>query len=401
MLSVEEAKEKIRSLTSPLSQEWTSVESAIGRAVAQPTVAMRTLPPWDNSAMDGYALRSADTSGAPVRLRVEETIFAGHLPTRTIGKGQCSRIMTGAPMPQGADAVVMQEKVRITSESSEVEILEAALPRSCVRDRGEDAREGDVLLPQHASLGIPEAALLWAQGILQVPVPRRPQVAILATGDELCRPDEEPNGRIVDTNSPSLAAAILRLGGLPRQLGIAKDNLEEISKRLREATTADVVLICSGASVGERDFARKALEAIGAQIHFWRVAIKPGKPIAVASLGQTLIFALPGNPTSSLVCFELFVRPALRRMMGHQEPDPAPVPARSEVSLEKKAGLTHFVRVSAHWDRNDLWATPLASQTSGAIRSAASATHLLIFPAPATRLNAGDSVQLLPLSWVG
>jgi len=170
---------------------------------------------------------------------------------------------------------------------------------------------------------------------------------------------------------------------------------------LREATTADGVLVCSGASVGERDFARKALEAIGAQIHFWRVAIKPGKPIAVATLGQSLIFALPGNPTSSLVCFELFVRPALRRMMGHQEPDPVPVSARSEVSLEKKAGLTHFVRVRARWDRNDLWATPLASQTSGAIRSAASATHLLIFPAPATRLNAGDSVQLLPLSWVG
>src|SRR5258707_6356694 len=263
MLSVEEAKEKIRSVTSPLSQEWTSVEFAIGRAVAQPIVARRTLPPWDNSAMDGYALRSADTSGAPVRLRVQETMFAGQLPTRTIGQGQCSRIMTGAPMPQGADAVVMQESVRVTSDAGEVEILEAATPRSLVRDKGEDAREGDVLLPQHAPLGIPEAALLWAQGILQVPVPRRPQVAILATGDELCRADEEPNGRIVDTNSPSLAAATLKLGGLPRQLGIAKDNPDGLSKRLRTAITADVVLISSGASVGERDFARKALEAIG------------------------------------------------------------------------------------------------------------------------------------------
>jgi molybdopterin molybdotransferase len=401
MLSVEEAKEKIQSLASSLPQEWTSVESAIGRAVVQPVVARRTLPPWDNSAMDGYALRSVDAKSAPVRLRVLETIFAGHMPTREIGKGQCSRIMTGAPLPQGADAVVMQEKVRTTSDPDEVEILEAAAPRSNVRDRGEDAREGEVLLPEYTSIGIPEAGLLWAQGILQVSVPRRPLVAILATGDELSRADEEPNGKIVDTNSPSLAAAISRLGGLPRRLGIAKDNLDEIAKRLREASAADVVLISSGASVGERDFARNALEAIGAQIHFWRVAIKPGKPLALASIGQSLCFALPGNPTSSLVCFELFVRPALRRMMGHQQPDTLPVPARTEISLDKRAGLTHFVRVRARWERDELWAAPLASQTSGAISSAASATHLLIFPAPATRLNPGDPVQLLPLSWVG
>jgi len=401
MLSFEEAKQKILSVASPLSQEWVPVESVIGRAIVRPIIATRTLPPWDNSAMDGYALRSIDATTAPIRLRVIESIFAGQSPTRSIGRGECSRIMTGAPLPNGADAVVMQEKVRILSGSDEVEILEPAAPRSCVRDKGEDSREGELLLAEGTAVGIPEAALLWAQGLFQVQVPRRPQVAILATGDELRRMDQVESGKIVDTNSPSLAAAVMRVGGLPRQLGIAPDRLDKIVDLLREAFGADVVLICSGASVGERDFARQALESVGVQIQFWKAAIKPGKPIALGTLGRTLFFALPGNPTSSLVCFELFVRPALRRLLGHQQTDPIPVSARSAVPLAKKPGLTHFVRVHAAWRDRELWATPLTSQTSGAIRSAASASHLLLFPEAATSIRAGDPVQLLPLSWVG
>src|SRR5262249_10161153 len=175
MLSFEEARQKILSVASPLSQEWVPVESAIGRAIARPVRARRTLPPWDNSAMDGYALRSADATTAPVRLRVIESIFAGRVPTRSLGRGECSRIMTGAPLPQGADAVVMQEKVRTTSGTDEVEILEPVTVHNCVRDRGEDSREGELLLPEGAAVGIPEAALLWAQGIVQVQVARRPQ----------------------------------------------------------------------------------------------------------------------------------------------------------------------------------------------------------------------------------
>src|SRR5262249_45327957 len=176
-------------------------------------------------------------------------------------------------------------------QSKGVEILDAVGPGSFVRPRGEDAREGECLLPRGTALGIPEAALLWAQGCAQVYVPRRPHVALFSTGDELCRVDETPNGRIVDTNSLSLAAAIERAGGSRISLGIARDSLDEVLSKLQEASAADLVIISAGASVGERDFARQALEELGVQISFWKVAIKPGKPLAVGRRGSTVYFA--------------------------------------------------------------------------------------------------------------
>jgi molybdopterin molybdotransferase len=401
MLSVEAARARTLELLPVLPDESCPVHDAVGRALCVDVVAQRTLPPWDNSAMDGYAVRSVDVATTPARLRVVEAIFAGSRPTKKVGPGECSRIMTGAPLPEGADAVVMQEKTRSEPGSAEVEILEPVTAHAAVRDRGEDARAGELLLPKGTVLGIPEAGLLWAQGMTHVKVPRRPRVAILSTGDELCTVEEAGEDRIVDTNSPSLALAVARAGGVPSLLGIARDTPEDVLEKLEAAAQHDVVLTSAGVSVGEKDFVKEALARMGVAMGFWRVAIKPGKPLAVGRRRDTLFFGLPGNPTSSLVSFELFVRPALRRMLGHADVEPTRVSGRVEVPLKKKPGLAHYLRAIARWKNGQLWARPLGSQTSGALRSAASATHLLCFPEAQAELASGDAVELLPLSWTG
>jgi molybdopterin molybdotransferase len=293
----------------------------------------------------------------------------------------------------------MRERTRLAPGGDTVEILEAVGPGHFVRPRGEDAREGEVLLARGTPLGIPELGLLVGQGMLTVPVPRRPRVAILSTGDELCRADAPAEGRIVDANAPTLSLAVLRAGGVPSVLGIARDTLEDVSRHLAAAEGYDLVLTSAGMSVGEHDFVREALEGLGVERDFWRVAIKPGKPLAVGRKGRSVYIGLPGNPTSSLVTFELFVRPTLRRMLGHTDVEPPRVGGRLEGELQKPPGLAHYVRVTVTWQEGELWARPLSTQTSGVLRSAASATHLLHFPRPSSRLAHGDKVELLPLSW--
>jgi molybdopterin molybdotransferase len=403
LLAVEDARARSLALASPLPTEWARLDEALGRALAADVWAQRTLPPWDNSAMDGYAVRAADLSGPlPVRLTLGETIHAGQTPRVELRPGTCARIMTGAPLPPGADAVVMQEHTRRVPEAEgppAVDILEAVAPRTFVRPRGEDAQQGALLLGRGTPLGIPELGLIAGQGMFSVPVPRRPRVAILSTGDELCRGDEPPEGRIIDTNAPTLALAVARAGGVPTPLGIARDSLEEVSARLADARDFDVVLTSAGVSVGERDFVKAALDQQGVAMDFWRVAIKPGKPLAVGRKGHTLYFGLPGNPTSSLVTFELFVRPVLRRLLGLTDVEPPRVAGRLEGELRKPAGLAHYVRVQATWREGEQWVRPLATQTSGALRSASTATHLLHFPQQATSLAHGAHVELLPVSW--
>jgi molybdopterin molybdotransferase len=401
LLSITEAQTRILAACAPLSPEWVPLEEALGRALLEPVVARFTQPPWDNSAMDGYAVRAVDAQSPGARLRVVEAIYAGHTPTRALGPGEAARIMTGAPLPGGATAVVMQERTRALDGPGlgEVEVLESVPPDANVRPAGEDAKAGEVLLAEGTALGIPELGLLWGQGLTGVSVPRRPQVAILATGDELCRPDAHRAGLIVDTNSPSLALAVRRAGGVPHLVGIARDTLQDVERLLTPALESDVVLTSAGMSVGEKDFVRRAFDQLGVKSDFWGVAIRPGKPLAFARRGRTLVFGLPGNPTSSLVDFELFVRPALRRLVGQTNVLPAPVVGRSAVELRKRTGLAHLVRVQATFREGELWAEPLATQTSGAVRSASAATHLLHFPINAISLGRGDVAQLFPVSW--
>jgi len=401
LLSATQAQTRILAGCAPLRPEWVGLDEALGRTLAEDVKARLTQPPWDNSGMDGYALRAVDVARTPSRLRVVEAIYAGHLPTRALGPGEAARIMTGASLPEGATAVVMQERTRAHPGAGlgEVEVLEPVLTGTNVRPAGEDARAGELLLAKGTGLGIPELGLLWGQGFTSALVPRRPQVAILATGDELCRPDAQGPGQIVDTNSPSLAASVRRAGGVPRLLGIARDTLEAVERLLASALDADVVITSAGMSVGEKDFVRRAFERLEIKSDFYGVAIKPGKPVAFARRGSTLLFGLPGNPTSSLVAFELFVRPALRALLGHAEVLSQPVVARTSVELKKRPGLAHYLRVRATFRDGELWAEPLVTQTSGAVRSAATATHLLHFPLEAISLDLGDKVQLLPVSW--
>jgi molybdopterin molybdotransferase len=401
LLPLEEARARTLALLPRLPTEWVRLDEALGRVLAEDVRARRTLPPWNNSAMDGFAVRSAELLPPfPVRLRVVETIYAGRSPREEVRPGTCARIMTGAPLPPGADAVVMRERTRPAPEANEeVEFLDAVAPGDFVRPQGEDARAGELLLPRGTALGIPELGLLVGQGVQTVAVPRRPRVAILSTGDELCRADEPPEGRIIDTNAPTLALAVARAGGVPSVLGIARDTLEEVSGLLAAAEGYDFVLTSAGVSVGEHDFVRAALEQRGVSLDFWRVALKPGKPLVVGRKGDTVYFGLPGNPTSSLVTFELFVRPALRRMLGHSEVEPPRVTGRLSGALRKPPGLAHYVRVTATWKEGELWARPLPTQTSGALRSASSATHLLHFPRSSTNLLEGELVELLPVSW--
>lgn len=399
LLTVAEARGRILDALRPLPTEDVNVQDAIGRALAVEVIARRTLPPWDNSAMDGYAVRAEDVRQAPVVLRLGERIFAGQLPSRALAAGEAARIMTGAPLPKGSDAVVMQERTR-PIDSERVEVLEPVSEGSFVRAAGEDAREGELLFARGTPLAIPQLSMLLAQGLTQVKVPRRVRAAVLSTGDELVDAGASPGpGQIVDTNGPALCELLRRAGAEVSFLGIAKDDAEEVSTRLRDIARFDVVLTSAGVSVGEKDAVKAALDRIGARLHLWRVAIKPGKPLAFGSLGQTAIFGLPGNPTSSLVGFELFVRPALRRLGGIEQVEPERVPGRTAVELRKAAGLTHFLRVTSEWRDGGLWARPLGTQTSGALRSAASATHLLVFSEGQTVLTAGAEVELLPVHW--
>jgi molybdopterin molybdotransferase len=397
MLNVDEARARVLALLEALPTEDVPLDQAVGRGLAAVVMARRTLPPWDNSAMDGFAVCSKDLRQPPARLKILETIVAGARPTLAITSGTCAKIMTGAPMPQGADAVVPVERSRVFGD--DVELDDSPRPGTFVRARGEDALVGEVLLAEGSPLGIPEAALLWAQGITHARVPRRPRVGILSTGDELCDVTNLSDDKLVDTNGPALALAVERAGGIPVRLGIARDVREDVVAALSRAGDFDIILTSAGVSMGERDVVKDALAELGVEMAFWKVAVKPGKPLAVGKRGSTVFFGLPGNPTSSLVSFELFVRPALRRMLGHARVEPLRIPAKSSQRLTKTAGLTHLVRVTAESRTDGLWATPLTTQTSGALRSAALATHLLIFPSEATELSPGSPVELLTASW--
>ncbi len=395
LIPVEEARARILSFVNPLPSEEVQIEDAIGRSVVAPISARRTLPPWDNSAMDGYAVIAGDAASP---LKIIERIFAGDTPRQRIVPGTCARIMTGAPLPPGADAVVMQEKSR-TLEGELVELLEQARPGANVRRRGEDIEQGALLFADGKELAIGDAGALWGQGLERVEVRRRPRVSIVSSGDELCDVGALQEGKIVDTNSPVVAALVRRAGGLPTKLGRAADSLESLTGLFaRGLEAADVLITLAGASVGEKDFTREALTGLGVEIDFWKVAMKPGKPLAFGRKGQTLVFGLPGNPLSAMVTFEIFVRPALRAMQGLPSQTPR-LPARVSVPIAKQPGLRLFVRATIEVRADTLWATPLTSQSSGSLSSASGATCLIELDEACGNIDTGNHCAVLPVSW--
>ncbi|MBX7101074.1 MAG: molybdopterin molybdotransferase MoeA [Myxococcaceae bacterium] len=398
MLSVAQAQALIAQAVTPLPAASVPIDEALGRCLTENVQASRTLPPWDNSAMDGYAVRSADLAQGGAALSVVEEIHAGALPRLALEAGQCARIMTGAPLPEGADAVVMQERAN-RLEGGRVQLDDRPAVGQHVRPKGEESTQGALLLPRGTPVGIPELGRLLGQGLTHAKVHRAPRVAIASSGDELTPVGQAVDGKLVDTNSPMVAALVRRALGIPTQLGLAPDRLDAVQALFAQGLEHDVLITTAGVSVGERDYAREALERLGVRMSFWKVAMKPGKPLAFGKRGETLVFGLPGNPVSALVTFELFVRPALLALQGHTDTAPRVLRGRLTQALRKPAGLHHFVRASVQLEHGEALATPLGSQTSGVLASASAASALVSLPPELTDVPAGAEVDLISVSW--
>ena len=390
MLTVEEAQAAVMAEVTPLEGESVRFDEAIGRVLREDVVAAFDAPELDNSAMDGYAVRAADLPGT---LRVTGTVAAGYLATSGVERGTAMRIMTGAYVPEGADTVV---QVELTDGGlEEVEVQKALARGANIRRRGSDMRAGEIVLRRGTRIGAAELAMLAGVQKMTVSVGRKPTVAILSTGDELIDVDEpRAPGKIVNTNALLLAALVRDTGATPRVLGIVRDTREATIEALRSASGCDFILTSGGVSVGAFDFVKDALDFLGAETRFWKVAMKPGKPVVLSRLGDSICFGLPGNPVSCFVSFHLFVAPALRKAAG-QEHDlfPPLVHARLAAPLRAADRRVYFrVRVFAR--EGELIAQPLASQGSGSLTSMTGANGLAIVEAN-TGVEEGSRVPAL------
>ena len=404
-LSVTDAQQCILESVKTLGAEPVRLEQSLGRVLAEDVCANRDLPPYDVSAMDGYALRSADLAKIPATLEIIEDIRAGDMPVRTVQAGQCARIMTGAPLPQGADAVIRVEDTQPLS-AGKVQFNAAVKPGNDIRVRGEGMRNGNVVLTVGTEITPGVTGVLATVKQSQVQVYRGPRVAILSTGNELEGMDDpvDPD-KIPNSNSYALMAQLQALGIEPDLLGIARDDPAELKEYLQRGLGFDVLLVSGGTSVGVHDYVRPTIEALGVQMKFWRVAMKPGHPVAFGVLPgnadgtskDTIFFGLPGNPVSSMVCFEQFVAPALRRMMGHQRLFRRTIAARLTHGIKHQPGRTEFVRVTLTKDGGGYAATSTGAQGSGMLLSMARADGLMVVPAGSAGLAAGEqvAVQLL------
>jgi molybdopterin molybdotransferase len=396
VLTVEDARERILSRISPLGIERVEIMGALGRVLAEPIVARATIPPWPNSSMDGYALRAQDTNGKPVELAVVGRIIAGAMPSRALGAGESMRIFTGAPLPEGADAVVPQEDVAASGDR--VTVRGRIAPGAYVRPAGEDVRAGDVVVKPGGVIGAAEVGLLATLGYAQVRVYRRPRVAILSTGNELADLGSQPGpAQIPNTNTYSLMAQVIEAGGEPVNVGVAPDQLEAITERVRWGLAASDVLVTSaGVSVGELDLVREALERGGVELHLWQVSMRPGKPITFGTRGDRPVFGLPGNPVSAMVTFELFVRPALRRMAGAEMIDRPRLRARALERIANPGSRRGYLRVTLSAGADGYGARLTGEQGSAILRSMVLADGLAIV-GPDTTIAAGEPVDVIVL----
>ena len=394
MLSVEAALEQILSRVRRLPTERVDVLAGLGRVLAEPVRSTRVIPPWPNSSMDGYAVRAGDTRPGAT-LAVVGRVVAGALPDRALAVGEAMRIFTGAPLPAGADAVVPQEDVVATD--ARVTVQAATEPGAYVRPAGEDVRAGDLVLEPGTLLGAAEIGLLATLGRSQVEVSRRPRVAVLSTGSELADLGTEPGpAQIPNANTYSLMAQAMEAGALAMNLGVVPDRLDIIGERIRRGREADVLVSSAGVSVGDLDLVREALVQAGAELHLWKVNMRPGKPITFGSLGTRPVFGLPGNPVSAMVTFELFVRPALLAMQGRRAVRRPRVRAVAAEAITNRGSRRGYLRVSLE-ERQGTWLARLTGdQGSGILRSMVAADGLAILP-PETKLASGDEVEVIVL----
>jgi molybdopterin molybdotransferase len=400
MISVHDALTMILETVSPQAGERIGLLEAGGRILAEEVRSEREVPPFANSAMDGYAVRWNDIQHAstehPLSLPVVEVIQAGAVPTQEVTIGTASKIMTGAVMPHGADTVI---RIEDTDEhDGQVWIKRSEAPGTHIRASGEDIHCGQVVLDKGRVLRPADVGLLASVGRSLVLVHQRPRVAILSTGNELAEVDEalQP-GQIVNSNAYTLAAAVREAGGIPVPLAIARDMLAEIRAALAEAVRHDVVLSTGGVSVGDFDFVKAAMDELGMHRLFWQVAQRPGKPLTFGLLRERPYFGLPGNPVSALVCFYLYVRPALRRMMGYEKLFPPVVSATVGEDITKAKGLTEFVRCRLTLKDGHYTAHSTGTQSSGVLSSLSLGEGLMIGPAEFPLFPQGMHVKVLVL----
>ena len=396
MISVGDALRAVLEATPVLGTERLLLGTAAGRVAGEDVVAARAVPAAANSALDGFAVRGDDVRTAPARLRLIGSAPAGTLLAVPVEPGTAAKIFTGSVVPDGADTVVRVEDTEERDGIVASTCRCGRAPTSARRARTSSRAPSSRGRRGHRSADV---GVLASVGRATVVVHRRPRVAILSTGAELVEVDETPGpGQVVNSNAYALAAAVSEAGGEPVVLPIVRDRFEDIRDRLAEAATADVVLSTGGVSVGEFDFVKEALDALGVERRFWKVAQKPGKPLTFGTRGGRLFFGLPGNPVSALVCFAVYVRPALRRLGGHRHLHLPVIDATLATAVKKATKLTEFVRVWLSADADGWSARPAASQSSGVLTSLGRGAGLLVGPAAADTLDAGARYPVLVLS---
>jgi len=401
MIRVEEAIKVILESVKSLSSEIIGVTESLGRVLAEDVYSQCNIPGFDYSAMDGYAVRSVDTRGAspgsPKKLKVVAELKAGDLPSVGIKNGEAIKIMTGATIPEGADAVIMVENT--SSKGDSVAILKEVEEGENIRRVGEDVKEGELVIQKGTLLKEAHVGMLAALGISKVRVTRRPRIAILATGDEVINIEEELKpGKVRNANAYSLSGQVLRWGGIPVDMGIARDEVGQLRAKLEASLENDLILTSGGVSMGEYDLVRDVLIEMGMDVKFWKVAIRPGKPVLFGVLRGKPVFGLPGNPVSSMVSFEVFVRPAILKMLDQRDEEIREVEAILEEDIKKKEGLRAFLRAKTRWEKGAYYTRTTGPQGSGILSSMVLANSLIILPEDKAVVRKGERVCVRFLS---
>ncbi|MBI5050125.1 MAG: molybdopterin molybdotransferase MoeA [Nitrospirae bacterium] len=397
MLKVEEALTIIIDSVLQLNAETVSLTNSLGRILAEDIFSKGDIPALDNSAMDGYALKSSDTKGAssgtPKILEVIDELKAGMITTSEIKHGQAIKIMTGAPIPRGADSVIMVEDTG--REGRNVKIFKEVESGENIRKAGEDIKKGESGMQKGALLKAPHLGILAALGMPEIKVTRKPVAAILATGDELIDVGEKAvPGKLRTSNTYTLYSQVLSYGGIPVNLGIAKDEPDNLMKKIKSGMECDVIITSGGVSMGDYDLVKDVFVKMGADIKFWKIAMRPGKPILFGTIKGKPFFGLPGNPVSSMVGFEMFVRPAILKMSGQRDEDRKEADAILEEDIKKKKGLRFFLRAQTRWENGVYLTKTTGPQGSAILKSMMLANSLIILPEDEEYIKKGTKVSV-------
>jgi molybdopterin molybdotransferase len=398
LLTVAEALARVTQGLAPLEAERVALDKASGRVLAEDLAARLSQPPFDASAMDGYAVRAADVVALPAKLKLIGESVAGRAFNGKVGRGEAVRIFTGAPVPKGADTIVIQENA---DRDDGVVVVREAAPGRHIRPRGQDFTEGDVLLQAGRKLGARELMLAAAMNHAEIPVRHRPKIAILATGDEVVPPGSELKAdQIISSVTYGLAALIEAHGGEAMSLGIAQDNTDSLVTLAHAGSNADILVTIGGASVGERDLVSQALRSEGLVLDFWKIAMRPGKPLLFGRLGTQRVLGLPGNPISAFVCAHVFLVPMLHRLLGLEKDARPLAEAVLAEELESNGPRQYYIRAVSHWSvEGERLVAPLPSQDSSLMAEFARADCLIVRAPNAPALKRGARVRIMPLDF--